>query len=262
MTGIVLCLRAEDSFAASAAWIEYMGITFALTDMLVIITAGICGYQYGLIVFLATMLVQIIRNGNALDGLFSLLIYFVISILAGYFASNRWYRKWWKSLLAVLYFTIILGGSWYIISLQAYSFSSENVETDLWKLCLGALPEVIAAVLIQYLFFRFAPDKIKRYIGSSYVYTSEYEHSEEFRDTGSSVLRRQVTMMTMSEAILLSLFAVILSNAQTSQINRLQRERIFYQRTLSLSEEQISGLSESDEESSENHTTETNEGDD
>ena len=262
MTGIVLCLRAEDSFAASAAWIEYMGITFALTDMLVIITAGICGYQYGLIVFLATMLVQIIRNGNALDGLFSLLIYFVISILAGYFASNRWYRKWWKSLLAVLYFTIILGGSWYIISLQAYSFSSENVETDLWKLCLGALPEVIAAVLIQYLFFRFAPDKIKRYIGSSYVYTSEYEHSEEFRDTGSSVLRRQVTMMTMSEAILLSLFAVILSNAQTSQINRLQRERIFYQRTLSLSEEQISGLSESDEESSENHTTEINEGDD
>ena len=247
MTGIVLWLRSDSDVASSAAKIEYMGITFGQTELYVMITAGICGYQYGIIVFLATVLVQTIQTGSVINELFSLLIYFVLAIVAGYFAANRWYKKWWKALLAVLYLTVILGGSWYIISLQIDSLTSDSVETELWKLCLGTLPEVTAAVLAQYLFFRFVPDRIKRYVGQAYVYTTEYEQSERFCNNGSSVLKRQVTLMTMSEALLLSFFAVILSNAQMSQVYSLQRQRIFEQRTLSFSEEQVSDLSDSDE---------------
>ena len=243
MTCIVLWLRSGDSLASSVERIEYMGITFTVTDMFVILTAGICGYEFGLVVFFATVLAQMVQSGNIMDGLFSLLIYFVISIVAGYVAVNRWYKKWWKTLLAVLYLTVILGGSWYIISMQLYNMSSDTVETELWKLCVGALPEVLLAVLLQFLFFSFVPDRIKRYIGRSYVYTAEYEQSDEFRDRGSSVLKRQVTMMTMSEAALLSFLAVLLSNAQMSQAYSLRRERIYQQRTLSLSEEQLSVFS-------------------
>ena len=243
MTIVVLWLRSDDEFASSVARIEYMGITYSVTDLFVILTAGICGYQYGIIVFLAALFVQTIQNGGIIDGLFSLLIYFVISIVAGYFAEKRWYRKIWKSVLALIYFTLILGGSWYIMFIQLYSFDNAYTNMELWQLCLGAVPEVFVAVLFQYLFFRFVPDKCKKYIGKCYVYTKEYENSAEFLESGHSVLKKQVTAMTMPEAILLSVFAVILSNAQMNQISRIQRERIYQQRTISLSDEQISDIS-------------------
>lgn len=244
MTLNVLWLRSDDAFATSIARIEYLGITYSITDYFVIITAGICGYQYGVLVFLAALLTQAIQNGGLIDGLFSVLIYFVIAIVAGYFSENRWYKTWWKCVLAFLYLTVILGGSWYIVFIQLYSISTDYSGLNLWQLCVGAVPEVAAAIFTQILFFRFVPDKIKMYIGKSYMYTEEYEQSEEFHSAGSSVLKRLVTVMTMSEALLLSFFAVILSNAQMSQISRLQRQRIYEQRTISLSEEQIDSLSD------------------
>ena len=232
MTVNVLWLRSDDMTASSIARIEYMGITFSFTDLFVIITAGICGYQYGIIVFLAALIAQALSNGGVVEGLFSLLIYFVISIVAGYFSENRWYKKWWKTLLSVIYFTVILGGSWYIVFVQLYSVNTDYTGMELWQLCLGAVPEVLAAVFVQFMFFRFVPDKIKNYIGKCCVYTKAYEESSEFRHAGGSVLKRQVTMMTMSEALLLSFFAVILSNAQVSQMYHSQRERAYQMRTI------------------------------
>ena len=239
MTVIVLWLRSGDDLATQAARIEYGGVSYSVTDLYVILAAGICGYKYGIMVFLAALVEQALIGRGVIDGLFSLMIYFVISIVAGYISEKRWYTKLWKTLLAALYLVLILGGSWFIVHIQLYS--SGDQEKDLFSMCLGAVPEVLLAVLVQYLFFGFLPDKMKMYVGKAYVYTKDYECCEEFIEGGHSVLRRQVTLMTMSEALVLSVFAVILSNAQMSQLSRSQRERMEQQRILALSEEQMSG---------------------
>ena len=242
MTVIVLWLRSGDEVAASISRIEFEGIAYSVTDLYVILAAGICGYKYGIIVFLCALAQQAVLNGGVIDGLFSLMIYFVISIVAGYFAEKRWYKKIWKTVLAALYLVIILAGSWFIIFIQLYSVTNDYSDMNFAMLCLSALPEVSLAVAVQYVFFRFLPDNLKMYIGKAYVYTKDYENCDEFVEGGKSVLRRQVTLMTMSEALLLSFFAVILSNAQMNQLNRIQREKMEQQRILSLSEEQVDGL--------------------
>ena len=135
----------------------------------------------------------------------------------------------------------------YIVFIQLTSFSTDYTGNGLFTLCLGVAPEVAAAVFTQFLFFRFVPDKIKKYVGKAYVYTEEYENSQEFLAGGHSVLKRQIMLMTMSEAVLLSFFAVLLSNAQMSQYARSQRQRMFEMRTIALSEEQMDSLDVSDD---------------
>ncbi len=257
MSAILLWLRSGDTLASSIARFEFLGVTFSVSDYFVIIVSGICGYQYGVIMFLAALFAQALVNGGVIDGLFSLMIYFVIAVVAGFFAANRWYVKWWKSLLATLYLTLILGGSLYIVFVQLMSFSSDYSGSNLFTLCLGVFPEVAAAIFTQVLFFRFVPDKIKKFVGNAYVYTEEYQNSQEFLASGHSVLKRQIMIMTMSEAVLLSFFAVLLSNAQTSQYARSQRQRMFEQRTISLSDEQIDSLDVLDDDADSGETADT-----
>ncbi len=242
MCSVLLWIRAGSSTASVLSGIEIMGITFSVSDFFVIVVSGICGYPYGVLMFLAALASQAIQNGGVVDGLFSLIIYFVVAIVSGFFAENRWYRKWWRTLLAAFYLIVLLGGSLFIVYIQLFEHQKEYSGNALLSLCISVAPEVSVAVLVQTIFFRFVPDKIKMYVGKAYVYTEEYENSREFIDAGHSVLRRQITMMTMSEALLLSFFAVLLSNAQISQYTRFQRERAAERRTIALSSEQLDAL--------------------
>ena len=73
------------------------------------------------------------------------------------------------------------------------------------------------------LFFRFVPDKAKKKIGIAYLYTAEYEQSDEYLNSKHSVLKRQITVMTMSEAVLLGVFVIIISNVQIAALTDNQR---------------------------------------
>ena len=243
LAGIVIWLRSGLFGAENIANIELNGINFSTSDFFVIIAAGLCGYQYGIVVFLAALAAQAIQNGGVIDGLFALLLYFIIAVISGYFAEKRWYKSIPKTILAAVDFIIVLGGSWFIIFIELYGADNVYSGMTLGQLCLGAVPEVLLAVGSLFAFYNLAPDKIKKYIGLGYIYTSDYEKSDEYLRNGYSVLKRQVTVMTMSEAIILSLFAVIFSNAQLDRLVHDQRSRVYEQRTITLSDQQINDIS-------------------
>ncbi len=243
LAGIVIWLRSGLFGAENIANIELHGINYSTSDFFVIIAAGLCGYQYGIVVFLAALAAQAIQNGGVIDGLFALLLYFIIAVISGYFAEKRWYKSIPKTILAAVDFIIVLGGSWFIIFIELYGADNVYSGMTLGQLCLGAVPEVLLAVGSLFAFYNLAPDKIKKYIGLGYIYTSDYEKSDEYLRNGYSVLKRQVTVMTMSEAIILSLFAVIFSNAQLDRLVHDQRSRVYEQRTITLSDQQINDIS-------------------
>lgn len=243
LAAAVIWLRSGLFGADNIVNIEFYGITYSTSDFFVIIAAGLCGYQYGIVVFLAALAAQAIQNGGVIDGLFSLLLYFIIAVISGYFAEKRWYKSIPKTVLAALDFIFVLGGSWFIIFIELYGADNAYSGMTFWQLCLGAVPEVVLAVAFLYSFFNFVPERIKKYIGLGYLYTSDYERSDEYLQSGHSVLKRQVTVMTMSEAIILSLFAVIFSNAQLERLAQDQRARVYEQRMITLSDEQLGDIS-------------------
>ena len=243
LAGIVIWLRSGLFGAENIANIELNGINFSTSDFFVIIAAGLCGYQYGIVVFLAALAAQAVQNGGVIDGLFALLLYFIIAVISGYFAEKRWYKSIPKTILAAVDFIIVLGGSWFIIFIELYGADNVYSGMTLGQLCLGAVPEVLLAVGSLFAFYNLAPDKIKKYIGLGYIYTGDYEKSDEYLRSSHSVLKRQVTVMTMSEAIILSLFAVVFSNAQLDRLVHDQRSRVYEQRTITLSDQQINDIS-------------------
>lgn len=243
LAGIVIWLRSGLFGAENIANIELHGINYSTSDFFVIIAAGLCGYQYGIVVFLAALAAQAIQNGGVIDGLFALLLYFIIAVISGYFAEKRWYKSIPKTILAAVDFIIVLGGSWFIIFIELYGAENAYSGMTLGQLCLGAVPEVMLAAGTLFAFFNFVPDKIKKYIGLGYIYTDDYEKSDEYLRSSHSVLKRQVTVMTMSEAIILSLFAVVFSNAQLDRLVHDQRSRVYEQRTITLSDQQINDIS-------------------
>ena len=248
---MVIWLRSGDESATGFMSYEMFGIVFSTTDFFVIVGSGICGYQYGIFIFLSALAAQAVQNGGAITGLFSLLIYFVIAVISGYFSERRWYKSWWRTLLAAFDFIAALGGLWYILFIQINNAPTFYSDMSAWAIFISAIPEVVAAVAVLVLFFNLVPDKVKKYIGKGYLYTKEYEQSEELLEGAHSVLMRQVTFMTMSEALLLSLFAVVFSNSQLNQLSQAQRSMIYQQRTIALSEDQVSEIAGTDDSESE-----------
>ena len=120
LAGIVIWLRSGLFGAENIANIELHGINYSTSDFFVIIAAGLCGYQYGIVVFLAALAAQAIQIGGVIDGLFALLLYFIIAVISGYFAEKRWYKSIPKTILAAVDFIVVLGGSWFIIFIELY----------------------------------------------------------------------------------------------------------------------------------------------
>ena len=229
---IVIWLRSGSEAASMLIRFEVSGIVFSTTDYFVILAAGLCGYRYGIFLFISTLIAQAITNGGAVNGLFALMIYLAVAMISGVFAEKRWYGKIWRAALAAFDFSLILGGSWYVMFIQIADSQSFYSNMELWQMFLGAAPESFGAVLTLFLFFRLTPDRIKKVIGIGYIYTAEYEQSPEYLESKHSVLKRQVTVMSLCEAVLLSFFAILISNTQINGIIENQRYRLNSQRMI------------------------------
>jgi len=219
----VIWLRSGSEVSNMLMRLTVSGITYSTTDLFIIIAAGLCGYRYGCLIFLGTAVAQLIQNGGQISNLFSLLTYLLIALISGVFAEKRWYKSLWKTLVVFFDFVVLLGGSWYIMFAQMNSGQTFYSDMSLPQLCVSAMPESFAAVLILFVFFRFFPDSVKNKVGIAYIYTKEYEQSDEYINSRHSVLRKQITVMTMSEAVLLGVFAIIISNAQIAALTDNQR---------------------------------------
>ena len=249
---VVIWLRSGTEAANMMMRLTVSGITYSTTDFFVIIAAGLCGYRYGSLIFLGTLVAELIQGGGQISGMFTILTYLLIALISGVFAEKRWYKKLWKTLIVWLDFVILLGGSWYIMFAQMNSGQTFYSSMSLPQLCISAMPESFVAVAVLFLFFRFVPDRIKHKVGIAYLYTKEYEESDEYLSTKHSELKKQVTFMTMSEAVLLGVFAIVISNAQISALTDNQRYMMRYRDTAAETDaaDEADAESETEEETS------------
>lgn len=246
---VVIWLRSGTEAANMLIRLDVSGMTYSTTDFFVIIAAGLCGYRYGSLIFFGTIAANLINSGGQINSLFSILTYLLIALISGFFAEKRWYKSLLKTLIVFLDFVILLGGSWYIMFAQMNSGQTFYSSMSLPQLCISAMPESFVAVAVLFLFFRFVPDNIKMKVGIAYLYTKEYEQSDEFINTKNSELKKQVTVMTMAEAVLLGVFAIIISNAQISALTDNQRYMMRFRSESSETETSDSSISDESTES-------------
>ena len=85
------------------------------------------------------------------------------------------------------------------------------------QLLISAIPESFISAAILYFFFRFAPDETKLRLGSGWLYTKDYE--ERLKNGESKrkyALGLKLTFLTIGEALLLCLVAILFSNIQAA----------------------------------------------
>ena len=195
------------------------GVVFSISDFFVLLSAGLCGIQSGMLTFLVIFLAEVEAALTTVpaqgSSLFSLLVYLLLLLFGGYFAVRRWYAGIGGTLRAFLFFDLFLGCAWYAL---AYGLLPQAVfpyrETNLLGEFLGALPETLASQLLLYLLFRFLPDRAKRLLRMGCCYTAGTEASLRALPIGRGNTERLVTLLTLSEAALLSAFAVALAFLQ------------------------------------------------
>ena len=195
------------------------GTVFSLSDFFVLLSAGLCGLQGGILTFLVIFFAELAGALAAApsqgSSLFSLLIYLLLILMGSYFSSRRWYRNMRGTLLASGAITLFLGGAWYVL---AYYLLRETEllpyhATNLLGEFADALPEVLASQLLLFLLFRYLPDSCKERLWMGRLYTSSAEASLQAQPAGTDTARL-VTWMALAEGALLSLFAVCLSFLQ------------------------------------------------
>lgn len=156
---------------------------------------------------------------------FAMFIYLVLALLSGYFARKRWYKGIKKPLLAIITFCIVLGSGLYItMDFLVDTESTVYGGMSLVEMYVGVIPEIVLAVLVLTLFYRYAPDKVKRGIGEGRLYTKEYEeYLKHATLSDSSALGRRILIILIVQTLLLSGFAVLVFDFQMRVI---QPERL------------------------------------
>ena len=183
----------------------FSGIAVPLSDFFIILGAGLCGYRYGLGMFLVIFFTEIAMGRRNIISLFPLFLYLILALTSGYAAKNRWYSKLSKTFLIACLLEIELGNIFYLIFVYIFGGAETGYVTTL----LGTLPETILSTGILYLYYRFAPDRIKKLFGLGSLYTADFVPEE--KDTLH--LGRHITILSLSEGVIFAVIAVILSES-------------------------------------------------
>ena len=185
--------------------ITVFGIGFPLSDFFIIVGAGLCGYRYGLGLFLIVYVAElIIRQGGLLQS-FSLFLYLAVALLSGVIAQRRWYKNKKKTLLAGILLEITLGSLFYVI----FAFIFRSSWTNMFQSVVATIPETIVAVLALYMYYRYAGDGLKRSFGIGYLYASDYMERTE----NSTNLSRRITILSLAESVAFGIISAMLTNA-------------------------------------------------
>ena len=196
--------------------IHFAGINFAYTDIFLILCAGIGGMESGLIAFVILSVAEFMRIDVDFNSLYSVVIYLMIIIITARLAYIGIFRSLRKTILSAVMLAFVLAVSWRLsfdILLVQNTFNIYS-GVPISRLFIGALPETLFACIVLYLYFRYMPDPIKRQLGSGWKYTKEGKNI----DQGNFVLGIRLTILSLVEAILLCIVAIIISNLSMAAI--------------------------------------------
>ena len=202
--------------------IPFCGIFFSYTDLFVILAAGIGGLSAGILCFSILFIAEFFRISGSFTGLYALSTYLVIIFISSRLSYDRMFINWKRTLRSCILLSIVLALCWHItftLLMPAFNITDANDYRDIpfLKLLISAVPECGISSLILYLFFRFMPDEIKLKTGSGWLYTKDYEERLKNGEARRKyVLGLRLTMLTIGEALLLCLVAILFSNIQAT----------------------------------------------
>ncbi len=198
--------------------ISLAGFNFAYTDLFVIVSAGIGGVGCGLLSFSILFIVEMLRLSGDFVSLYSLSTYLILALLSAHFAYLGFFKGWKKLISLIVLFSIILSVLWFLtFTLILLQPNEKNVfyGGSFFRLFIDALPESILSVVIVALYFRFAPDSVKLYVGSGWRYVDSCECNDKF-NVYKFDLSKRIIVYSMAEAVLLCLAAIVFSDIQMS----------------------------------------------
>ena len=185
------------------------GIPFSYTDAFMFLAGGIGGLPAGILAFSISFLMELFKP-NSFYSLYTMSAYLLLMLVAALISYRRSYAGLWKLPFITLAMALLLVCSWQLTVVHA---RVRNIYSDLpfHILLASALPETLLAVLIQKLYFRFAPDRIKERLGSGWKYTKAYQQTGGRR---RSILGAKMLAMSFLSTMATSAIVILLATMQ------------------------------------------------
>ena len=215
-------LRTLFVVATTAVWVLFLrlglmqfaysagGILFPTAGAFVILGAGLCGYQYGLILFLMIFFGEYAIAGyDTILEMFPLALFLVLSLLAGLLAQNRWFCTIRHTLAVFALLEVTLSVVFYLVFVVLLQGGDLNV----METTIGTIPETALAVAVLYLYFRYAPDRLKQAFGVGFFYTEDFDIDVARRTYNRyGRLAWQISVLSVMEGVVFSVMAVLFSH--------------------------------------------------
>ena len=192
------------------------GLIFSYTDFFVVLAAGIGGMGAGMLSFTLIFLAESLRVNYDFSGLYALSTYMILILLSARLSARRFFSSLPKALLSSAIITVALAICWYVTFVFFYQANISYGDMRFYELLLNALPESVLACLTVWAFFRLTSDKVKLRFEYGWLYTSQCKNGCRRYNTRNSVLGRRVALMSLVEALLLCIVAIIFYDIQTS----------------------------------------------
>ena len=188
-------------------------VSFHFDNVLMILVAGIVGFEPAMISFLILFIGSIIIDiGHA----YSVIVYLIAAIFA--FAATRkgfYHKDSWQLYLLPVVLAFVLGDIQLILDglANGYGFTEINW-VSISRYFLEELPECLIAVFLCYLFFNYCPAKIRTLTYEGRFYTEGTDDIDELiSQVAHSGLSRLVMGLIVIEALVLGIAAACFANA-------------------------------------------------
>ncbi|MBR1911516.1 MAG: hypothetical protein IJ828_04080, partial [Treponema sp.] len=203
---------------------QYRGLVFAYSDIFIVLASGIGGMGSGMLSFSLIFIAEFFRIDGNFSGLYTLSTYLILIIISARLAYDHFFCNIKKTVLSALFIAIALAFCWHLTFSMLFP---EVLPTDptnpqmfrnlsLLQLIPGAFAETLFASILIYLFLHKAPDSLKCELGSGWQYTKAYEERHHLGKKRQYVLGVRVTALSIGEALLLCIVAILFSDIQVA----------------------------------------------
>lgn len=182
--------------------------TFAYTDIFVLVASGIGGLGCGILSFSLSFIWELYHVAGDFTSFYAMVTYLVLVLAASVLSYKGWFSCIKKMFFADLVLASALAFCWMITFkwiMPAIGKSNMFSTQPFWKLFLCAFPEAAISSGINFLFFRYAPEWLKRMTDYGWVYLDDGKED----DGGWKILGTKVTLLSLAEALILSLVAML-----------------------------------------------------
>ena len=114
-------------------------IAIPLSDFFIILGAGLCGYKYGLGMFLIVFFTEIAAGRGDIINLFPLFLYLILALTSGYAAKKRLYAGLSHTAVVACILEFELGNIFFLIFVYIFG----GAQTGYFNTILGTIPETV-----------------------------------------------------------------------------------------------------------------------